>query len=229
MRNAVRIAPGDAVSWYQLGLVESDMASHTDAIGKLRRAIALDPDLPGVQTTLAHVQFSAGQLDSAKETLREALRIDPYDSAAWDLAGRVLTTARAFPEAFFNFERAIYYRPAFAPHLYDYALALWISGAFERAEEFVRTALRADNRMAEAHALLGSLLANRRQLAEATSEYREALRLRPGFARTRLDLASVLAAQGKTAEAVEQLREVTKSGDTEAARSAAEALRKLGQ
>jgi Flp pilus assembly protein TadD len=83
--------------------------------------------------------------------------------------------------------------------------------------------------MAEAHALLGSLLANRRQLAEATSEYREALRLRPGFARTRLDLASVLAAQGKTAEAVEQLREVTKSGDTDAARSAAEALRKLGQ
>ena len=229
LRNAVRIAPGDAVSWYQLGLVESDIASHTDAIDKLRRAIALDPDLPGVQTTLAHVQFSAGQLDSAKETLREALRIDPYDSAAWDLAGRVFTTARAFPEAFFNFERAIYYRPAFAPHLYDYALALWSSGAFERAEEFVRTALRADNRMAEAHALLGSLLANRRQLAEATSEYREALRLRPGFARTRLDLASVLAAQGKTAEAVEQLREVTKSGDTEAARSAAEALRKLGQ
>ena len=155
--------------------------------------------------------------------------IDPYESAAWDLLGRVLTTKRVYPEAFFSFERAIRYRPDFAPHIYDYALALSTAGEFARAEEQVRQALRADAAMAEAHALLGGLLARKQQLGEAAGEYREAVRLQPAVARTRLDLASVLAAQGKMSEAVEELREVAKGQDPEAARVALGALQRMGQ
>ena len=50
--------------------------------------------------------------------------------------------------------------------------------------------------LAEAHVLRGRLLVEKRQLPEAATEYREAIRLRPDFARIRLDLASVLAAHG---------------------------------
>ena len=205
LRKAVEIAPSDGGSWYQLGVVESDLGRNDEAIEKLRRAINLDPDLPGVQTTLGRIQLTAGQLDAAKVSLVEALRIDPYESTAWDLAGRVLTTKGEFPEA------------------------LCSANEFDRAEEHVRKALGADAQMPEAHALLGGLLARKGQLAEATSEYREAVGLRPELARTRLDLASVLAAQGKMPEAVEQLRMVVKSDDAEAARLAADALRRLGQ
>ena len=92
-------------------------------------------------------------------------------------------------------ERAIRYRPNFAPHLYDYALPLWSGSEFQCAEEPVRAALQPDSQMAETHALLGGLVAGKRQLAETAGEYREAFRMRPSMARTRLDLASVLAAE----------------------------------
>ena len=65
------------------------------------------------------------------------------------------------PEALFDFEKAIHYRPDFAPYLYEYALTLSSASQFDRAQENVETALRADPKLAEAHALLGRLLAGR--------------------------------------------------------------------
>jgi predicted Zn-dependent protease len=66
-------------------------------------------------------------------------------------------------------------------------------------------------------------------LPEAAAEYREALRLRPDFARVRLDLASTLASAGEMEQAVEVLREATKSEDPEVARLAQGALDRLGR
>ena len=60
-------------------------------------------------------------------------------------------------------------------------------------------------------------------------EYRQAVRLRPDFARARLDLANVLAAQHDIPGAVQQLREAAKSPDAEVARLAAGALQRLGE
>jgi tetratricopeptide (TPR) repeat protein len=210
-------------------MAQADLARNSDAIQTFRRAIALDPDLPGVHVMLARAHFAAGQMDDAAAALSDALRIDPYESTAWDLAGRVLTTKRAYPAAFFNFEQAIRYRPEFAPHIYDYALALSTASEFDRAETRARNAIRADPRMAEPHVLLGGLLVRRSQIDAAAAEYSEAVRLRPASARTRLEFASVLVAQGKMPQAAEQLRVAAKSDDAEAARIAASALQRLGQ
>ena len=57
--------------------------------------------------------------------MREALRLDPYDAAAWDLAGRARAGKGKFPEAFYDFEKAIRHRPGFPAYLYDYALTLF--------------------------------------------------------------------------------------------------------
>jgi tetratricopeptide (TPR) repeat protein len=222
LQRAIQIAPSDAASWYQ-------SATLAGSIEKMQKVIALDPDLPGAYTTLAGFQAAAGQRDQAEAALREALRVDPYDAAAWDLAGRALAEKGQFPEALFDFEKAIHYRPDFAPYLYEYALTLSSAGQFDRAQENVEAALRADAKLAEAHALLGRLLARKRQLPEAVAEYSQAVRLRPDFARVRLDLASVFAAQGDMQRAAEQLREAAKSSDPEVARLAAGALQKISQ
>jgi superkiller protein 3 len=168
-------------------------------------------------------------MDQAESPLREALQLDPYDAAAWDLAGRTLAAKSQFSEALFNFEKAIRYRPNFAVYLYDYAVMLSSAGQPDRAQESAQAAIRADPKMAEVHVLLGGLLARKRQLSEAAAEYQEALRLRPDLARPRLDLASVLAAQGDMKGAVQQLREASKSNDPEVARLAAAALQRLGE
>jgi tetratricopeptide (TPR) repeat protein len=229
LQQAIRIGPSDAGSWYQLGVLASDLGQTGEAVEKLQKAIVLDPDLPGVYTTLAAVEAGAGQRDRAGEALREALRIDPYDAAAWDLAGRAMAEQNRYPEAFFDFEKALRHRPNFGQYLYDYALTLAGAGEFYRAEDSAESATKADPNLPEPHALLGRLLARKRQLAEAAKEYREALRLRPNFAQARLDLASVLVAQGEKQQAVEQLHEVAEGSDPSAARIAGETLQRLGE
>jgi predicted CXXCH cytochrome family protein len=229
LRRTIQLAPSEAVSWYQLATFASGSGQLTEALEQLEKAIKLDSDLPGAYTTMAAIRAAAGQSDAAQAALREALRIDPYDAAAWDLAGRALTEKGQFPESLYNFEKANYYRPNFAPYLYEYGVALSSAGKLERAQEMADAALKADPNLAEAHVLRGRLLVQKRQLPEAATEYRQAIGLRPDFARVRLDLASVLAAHGDIEQAVEQLREVSKSNDPETARLAVDALQRLGR
>jgi Flp pilus assembly protein TadD len=89
--------------------------------------------------------------------------------------------------------------------------------------------LKADPNLAEAHVLRGRLWFAKRQLQAAAAEYREALRLRPDFARVRLDLASTLASAGDMEQAVQVLREAARSSDPEVAKLAADALDRLGR
>jgi tetratricopeptide (TPR) repeat protein len=132
-------------------------------------------------------------------------------------------------ESLYNFEKATRLRPGYAPHLYDYGLALLSVNRFDDAQASAEAALHADPNMAEAHELLGGLLARKRQLAEAAREYNEALRLRPDFDRAHLDLATVLAAQGDMPGAVQHLRAAAVGRDPRVAQQASAALQRLGQ
>ena len=229
LQKAIELAPSEAASWYQLGTLAFGSGRLAEALEQLEKAVKLDSDLAGAYTTMAAIRAAAGQSDAAQAALREALRIDPYDAAAWDLAGRTRAEKGQFPESIYNFEKANFYRPNFAPYLYEYGVALSSARELDRAQEMADAALKADPNLAEAHVLRGRLLVQKRQLPEAATEYREAITLRPDFARIRLDLASVLAAQGDMEQAVEQLREASKSNDPETARLAVDALRRLGQ
>jgi tetratricopeptide (TPR) repeat protein len=140
----------------------------------------------------------------------------------------VLAGKGELPEALYAFEKSTHLRSGYAPHLYDYALALLSAGRFDEAQQSVEAALRSDAKMAEAHELLGGLLARQQQLPEAAREYGEALRLHPGFDRAHLDLASVLAAQGDMPGAIEHLRAAAKGRDPRVAEQATQALQRLG-
>jgi tetratricopeptide (TPR) repeat protein len=229
LKRATQIAPASPTAWFQYGAVDYALGQVDEAIAKMEKAIALDPELPGAHTGLAELLAGTGKLDRAAAALKEALRVDPYDATAYDLTGRVLAGKGELPEALYAFEKATHLRPGYAPHLYDYALALLSAGRFDDAQASVETALRSDANMAEAHELLGGLLARKQQLPEAAREYREALRLHPGFDRAHLDLASVLAAQGDMPGAIEHLRAAAKGRDPRVAEQAAQALQRLGR
>ena len=227
LQQAAQVAPSDAAAWYQLGTLSSTLGKAGDAIERLQKSISLDPDMTGIFTTLAAMQAAAGERGSAERSLSRALIIDPYDAAAWDLAGRAMAERSRFPEALYNFERAIRYRPNFGSYLYEYALTLASAGQSYKAEESAEAAVKADGTLPEPHALLCRIFSSRRQFSRAVKECQEAVRLRPDFAQARLDLASVLVAQGEIGPAVEQLREAAKSNDPNAARIAADALQRL--
>lgn len=229
VQRAIQISPGSSAAWYQSGAIDFSLGHIPEAIDKMRRAVALDPDFAGGRTGLAEILWRAGRIGEAEDDLREALRMNPYDPEAYDLIGRVLAGKGLAPESLFDFEKATRLLPGSAPYLYDYALELSTVNRIDEAQAQVEAAVRADPDMAEAHELLGGLLAGKRQLPEAEREYKEAVRLKPDFSRAQLDLARVLAAEGDLDAAIAHLREAAAGPDPEVAKLASEALRRLGR
>ena len=213
LAQAVQVAPNDPESWFRYGVL-------TASAERIEKAIALDRWLPDQSRRLAEITHS-------ESALEEALRTDPFDDAAWDLGGRILSEKGDSAEAFFDFERALKLSPS-SRYLYDYALALARAGRFDEAQSQAEMAVRADSAMAEAHELLGGLYTRKKQWPEAAGEYTAALALNPGVARVQLRLGLALAAEGDKNGAAAHLREAAGSSDAAAAREAAEALRAMG-
>ena len=188
LERAVAVARGDPEPLYQYGLL-------TGSAEKIRGAIAMDPTMPAKSRNLADLLVKQGRGAEAVDAARDALRVDPFEDASWDVAGKALAEDGKFPEAFFDFERAIRLHPR-ADYLYDYALALVRANRFDEAETEAAMAVRADSALGEAHELLGGLYLRRHQLAEAAREYRAAIALHPELERLRARLASILAQQG---------------------------------
>jgi predicted CXXCH cytochrome family protein len=228
LKRAIQIAPADPITWYRYGMLDFALGRASDAVEKVQKAIALDPTLPEQSRSLAEILAKSGQADRAQTALRDALRTDPYDDAAWHLAGRLLTEKGEMPEAFYDFEKAIYLRPGYGLYLYDFALALVRADRYDEAQERVEAAVRTDPNLADAHQLLGGLFARKQQLPEAAREYRRAIELQPGSSRAHLQLGNVLAAQGDMAGASEHLREAAKNGDAATAQQATQLLRQIG-
>jgi tetratricopeptide (TPR) repeat protein len=147
---ALALDAADPITWFQYGL--RDLSPD-----KIAKAISLDPMLPDQQRTLGEALFNAGKPDAALDALRDALRTDPSDDAAWDLTGRALAETRQWHEAFYDFERAVRLRPSHASYLYDYALALARADRLADAKTRAEEALRADPKMSRAQQLLDSL------------------------------------------------------------------------
>jgi tetratricopeptide (TPR) repeat protein len=218
LAHAVQIAPSDAESWFRYGVLT--MSSERIAAERIQKAITLDPWLPDQSRRLAEVSHS-------EAALKDALRTDPFDDAAWDLGGRIMAEKGEFRDAFFDFERAIKLYPS-GQYLYDYALALVRADRFDDAQKQTQLALRADAGLVEAHELLGGLYARKQELPEAAQEYAAALALKPDLARAQLRLGTVLAAEGDKEGAAAHFREAAKGNDAAVARQAAQALRDMG-
>jgi predicted CXXCH cytochrome family protein len=213
LAHAVQIAPNDAESWFRYGVL-------TSSAERIQKAIALDPWLPDQSRRLA-------ELTHAEPALKDALRTDPFDDAAWDLGGRIMAEKGAYAEAFFDFERAIKLRPA-GRYLYDYGLALVRADRFDDAQTAAEMAVRADADLVEAHELLGGLHMRKKEWPEAAREYAAALALKPDLARVQLRLGTVLAAEGDKDGAAAHFREAAKGNDSAVAGQAVQALRDLG-
>ena len=221
LKRAIELDPSEARSWLELALISSGKGQNAEAVAEIQKAGALDPDLPDVWNAL-------GTVTNSEDAFRRAIRIDPYDAAANGNLARLLAARGDLAEAVYFFEKAGSLQPTGAVNLYEYALTLVQMNHFEDSQREARAAVRADPNLAEAHELLGGLLAREKDFDAALVEYREAVRLKPEFGRAQLDLAATLAAKGNTSEAILHFREAARSSDPGIARAAAQALRQIG-
>jgi tetratricopeptide (TPR) repeat protein len=221
LKRAIELDPSEARAWLELALIASETGRSAEAVADIQKAAALDPDLPDVWNAL-------GTVANSEDAFRRALRIDPYYAAANGNLARLLAAGGELAQAVYYFDKAARLQPSGAVNLYEYALTLVQLNRFEDSQREAQAAVRADPNLAEAHELLGGLLARNKDLDAALVEYREAVRLKPEFSRAQLDLAAMLAAKGNTSEAILHFREAARSADPQIANAAAQALRRIG-
>jgi adenylate cyclase len=217
-------ATGSPVAYHHLvlGYRSFYCGAYGDAVAGFGNAIREDAAYAHAHAMLAvTIYLSAqvhrdhrwtGALQLAEQSARRALEIDPSEPKGCNILGQVLDWQGRHDEAVAFLERAVSLNPSFAWASTGRSYHALMTGAFEAAKTFLRTAMRL--RVGDAglglclpcKALADLHLGNR---AEALQTAHWAVRLQPRFWLGRQVLAACLSASGEdeaAAKAVDDLR-----------------------
>ena len=110
----LKLHPTSAIAHGQLALIhlvyDWDWAA---AVGKIQRALALDPRDPGILVTAAIIQLSLGRLDEAAAFYNAALALDPLGAISHAGLGTISYRMGRIPEAEARLRTAIEVSPTF--------------------------------------------------------------------------------------------------------------------
>jgi predicted CXXCH cytochrome family protein len=232
LNHALKVAPNDALLWYQLGIAHSSRERgaepETEAIAAFEKAVTLDPDLAEAHNLLGAALAGKGELDRAEKELLSALRVNPDLPDALGNLGHLLATRGDLAQAAFYLARSVQLKPDDAEARTNYAVTLAGLNRFEEAQRQIEAAVKTDPRSPDAHNFRGSLLSRNGSPDEALSEFLEAIKLRPDFGLAHLNAARILAAKGDRAAAEQHLRLALHDGNPNIRRQAAAELQRMG-
>lgn len=185
-----------------------DRAQASTQLGFLSDARPTDPR---VFYTSALLATDREDLEAAIRDFREAMRRDPTLFNAWQDLGLVYIKLKRWPEAVDTFDELARRQPNSVDAAYLHALSLLNNGRAAEAEREARRALRINAGAAEAHTLLGVILASREPAnSEASEALSQAAALKPNSFDAHFYLGRVLYALRDYAGASRSLREAVK-------------------
>lgn len=158
----------------------------------------------------AKEHYRGKDLDRAAEALRNALAINPANTAAVEFLGEILLLQGGFPEAETRLRKLIDLDPENAAAHYNLAVALRRQDRVDEAVEHCRESLKIDPASARTRTYLGNLLLGLGKTAEARVQLAEAVQLDPTDTIARFALAAVLEREKKLHEYARQLDEILK-------------------
>lgn len=154
----------------------------------------------------AVVHGRAGQLSTAADCYREAIRLAPSATGiAMEFASFLAQTGQP-GEAETVLVRAMEQAPGNAELQLATGNLLFSAGRTAEAENLYRTALTAEPGLTAAHANLGKCLQARGQFTEAAESFRKAIQSSPRDADSYNELGMALSATGKPEEAIQTYR-----------------------
>jgi tetratricopeptide (TPR) repeat protein len=170
-----------------------DRSNLAEGIPRLAAALAaVQPKTPEPYLDLASAYQSAGQLDRAILTYREALRLDPKYSAALLGLGSVLRQAGQLSPAADAFEQATHAAPDNPKTWNELGQVDLDLGRAPQALEALKKAIALAPELPQPHNGLGIVLAQSGNFPTAEAEFREAIRILPGYGEAHSNLAGVL-------------------------------------
>lgn len=83
LEQTVRLRPGDAGAWYNLGFAHDQGKEPARAVDAFREAVRLSPKLDQAWYGLGRCHATLGQLEEAIKAFGEAARLQPMKGHAW--------------------------------------------------------------------------------------------------------------------------------------------------
>ncbi|HEY0836748.1 MAG TPA: tetratricopeptide repeat protein, partial [Azospirillum sp.] len=167
-----------------------------EAVGLLRRAIALRPDHPDAYANLGTAQRAQGDAGTGKRLLGRALTLDPGLVAARYNLGNALLAEERFSDATAQFRAALALRPDDSPAFNNLGVAARESGDPRSAADAFARATRLRGAKAEGVANLGAAMLDLGELDDAAARLEQAARLDPTCAQARKNLGMTLLLRG---------------------------------
>jgi tetratricopeptide (TPR) repeat protein len=219
LRRVAKANPTNANVQYELGQTLRQSGDLRGAIAAFESALQIDPELregyyalgvalkqqsasaarPSPASTSpandlykrAQEAAARGDLDSARQQLIDALRLDEGDAEAHNLLGFVLGQQGDLNSALVHLRRAVALQPESAEAHYNLGVALWYSGSKDAALSELRESVRLDPAAGASHAFLGTALREAGDLQAAQRSLQRAIALLPPNAATYIDLGII--------------------------------------
>ena len=178
-REAVRIVPGYAAAFNNIGIAQMEEGSLAEAMTSNTMALQLEPENGNIRLSRAELFARQGLLVEAISEYRIALKKKPYDPALRNNLGVALVRLGNIDEALLQFREAIRLDGEHAGAHCNLGMLLMGRGEVEAAVSHFKEALRYQPQYANAHYQLALALKQRGLVDESNDHLREAQRINP--------------------------------------------------
>jgi tetratricopeptide (TPR) repeat protein len=209
-RALLKVQPANAEAYAHLGFLESRQEHYTEAVALYRKAIALDPAMPGLRLNFGLALFKAGELKQAIQTFDLLLK---SQSPASSEAQRLKTLIGMSHYGLQEYAAAIpYLKEATAIDPQNLPFRLNLAHSCLRAKQFqcvldvYHEILLLNAESAEADMLAGEALDETNDHAGATQQFRAAVKANPQEPNVHFGLGYLLWTQSQYQEAAQEFQ-----------------------
>lgn len=169
---------------YNQAQQSNDPAGLNDAIGKLRRALAIDNDSMPAYALLALIYYTEGQhskakLELAELVIKQAKEVNDKYAPIYNTEGLIKLRKKNVTGALKEFEQAVQYDPKYVEAYLNIGAIGLSSRQYAKAQHAFETVLRLQPNNVDATIGLGVALRGQKQFDQAEAQYKKAAQLDP--------------------------------------------------